>query len=107
MQQPIDWVDEAVQSLHAAADRADGLGSADLFSTWSAMADQIRLVAYSLDPLSGPGRPRPRPSVGDCLTAALEALDRVGPLTRPSDLPLWEWHVREIRDLVDRLGALP
>ena len=107
MQQPIDWVDEAVQSLHAAADRADRLGSADVFSTWAAMADQIRLVAYGLDPLSGPGRPRPSPSVADCLTAALEALDRVGPLPTPSDLPLWEWHVREIRDLVERLGALP
>jgi len=107
VQQPIDWVDEAVQSLHAAADRADRLGSADVFSTWAAMADQIRLVAYGLGPLSSSGEPRPWTSVDEGLTAALESLDRVDPLTGGSDLPLWEWHVREIRDLVDRLGALP
>jgi len=107
MQKPINWVDEAVQSLHAAADRADVLGSADVFSSWAAMAGQIGLVASGLDPLAAPTIRRPWASVDDGLTAALEALDRIGPLDGADDLALWEWHVQEIRDLVERLATLP
>jgi len=107
MQKSINWVDEAVQSLHAAADRAERLGSADVFSTWGAMAGQIRLVASGLDPLAAPTVRRPWTSVDDGLTAALEAMDRIGPLDGTDDLALWEWHVREIRDLVERLATRP
>jgi len=107
MQKPINWVDEAVQSLHAAADRADVLGSADVLSAWGAMAGQIRLVAAGLDPLSVPTVRRPWTSVDDCLTAALEAMDRIGPHDGADDLALWEWHIQEIRGLVERLSARP
>lgn len=107
MRQTMDWVAEAVQSLHAAAAEAEHLGQADVFSTWAAVADQIRLLAAGLDPVAVPGEPRPWSSVNDCLTAALEALDRVTSLDGPADLGLWEWHVREVRDLADRLEAHP
>ncbi len=107
MRQSIDWVAEAVQSLHAAAAHADRLGQADVFSSWAAMANQIRLVAAGLDPVAVRGEARPWSSVNECLTAALEALDRVTYLDGGADLGLWEWHVREVRDLADRLDALP
>ena len=103
MRQSTDWIAHAVQSLHTAARRADELGAGDVFSSWAAMADQIRLVASGLDPAAIPGEPRPWPSVPECLTAALEALDRVGPPDGPDDLRLWEWHLREVRDLAARL----
>ena len=103
MRQSIDWVEQAVQSLHTAARRADELAAGDVFSSWAAMADQIRLVASGLDPAATPGEPRPWPSVRECLTAALEALDRVGPPDGPDDLRLWQWHLREVRDLAERL----
>ncbi len=77
MRQTIDWVAEAVQSLLAAAALADDRGHADVFSRWGAMADQIRLVVSGLDPVAVPGEARPWSSVNGCLTAALEALDRV------------------------------
>ena len=105
MRQSIDWVEQAVQSLHTAARRADELAAGDVFSSWAAMADQIRLVASGLDPAATPGEPRPWPSVRECLTAALEALDRVGPPDGPDDLRLWEWHLREVADLAERLGT--
>lgn len=81
MQQPIDWVDEAVQALHAAADRVDRLGSADVFSTWAAMADQIRLVAYGLDPLD--------PAITTWRVRALssDGLDQENPNGNPVDGP--------------------
>jgi len=107
MRQSIDWVAEAVQSLHAAAAQAEHLGQADVFSSWAAMADQIRLLAAGLDPVAVPGETRPWSTVTDCLTAALEALDRVTTFDGAADLGLWEWHVREVRDLADRLEALP
>ena len=104
MRQSIDWVEQAVQSLHTAARRADDLAAGDVFSSWAALADQIRLVASGLNPAATPGEPRPWPSVRECLTAALEALDRVGPPDGPDDLRLWQWHLREVRDLAERLG---
>ena len=105
MRQSIDWVEQAVQSLHTAARHADDLAADDVFSSWAAMADQIRLVASGLDPAAIPGEPRPWPSVPECLTAALEALDRVGPPDGPDDLRLWQWHLREVSDLAARLGT--
>ncbi len=107
MRQSVDWVAEAVQSLHAAAAHADHLGQADVFSSWRAMADQIRLVAAGLDPLAPHPVTSHWPTVSAALTAALEALDRVTALDGPTDLALWEWHVREVRDLADRLEARP
>jgi hypothetical protein len=103
MRQSIDWVAEAVQSLHTAASRADELGAGEVFSSWGALADQIRLVASGLDPAGIPGERRPWPSVREGLTAALEALDRVGPPDGPDDLRLWQWHLREVSDLAARL----
>ena len=103
MRQSIDWVEQAVQSLHTAARHADDLAADDVFSSWAAMADQIRLVASGLNPAATPGEPRPWPSVRECLTAALEALDRVGPPDGPDDLRLWQWHLREVADLAARL----
>lgn len=106
MRHTIDWVAEAVQSLHTAARRADDLAAGDVFSSWAALADQIRLVAAGLDPLSVPGQPRPWLSVGESLTAAVEALDRVAPTNGDDDLRLWEWHARQVRDLTERLASL-
>ena len=105
MRQSIDWVEQAVQSLHTAARHADELAAGDVFSSWAAMADQIRLVASGLDPVASPGEGRAWPSVRECLTAALEALDRVGPPDGPDDLRLWHWHLREVADLAERLEA--
>lgn len=107
MRQTIDWVTEAAQSLQTAAVHADRLGQADLFSGWAAMADQIRLIAAGLDPVAVPHETSPWPSVSDGLTAALDALDRVTILDGPADLGLWEWHVREVRDLAVQLETLP
>ena len=103
MPQSIDWVEQAVQSLHTAASRADELAAGDVFSSWAALADQIRLVASGVDPAATPGERRPWPSVREGLTAALQALDRVGPPDGPDDLRLWQWHLREVADLADRL----
>lgn len=55
MRQTIDWVAESVQSLLAAAALADDRGHDDVFSSWGAVADQIRLVASGLDPVAVPG----------------------------------------------------
>jgi len=107
MRQTIDWVAESVQSLLAAAALADDRGHDDVFSRWGAVADQIRLVASGLDPVAVPGESRPWSSVNGCLTAALEALDRVTTLDGATDLALWEWHVREVHDLADWLEDLP
>lgn len=114
MRQRIDWVAEAAQTLQTAAIHADHLadqhGQDDVFSGWAALADQIRLVAAGLDPAAVPHRTAPWPTVNDCLTAALDALERVTGPDGPdglTDLGLWEWHLREVRDLTTQLEALP
>ena len=64
----------ALTHLHTAADRAEALAGGDIFSAWSALAGQIRLVAGSIDPTVYPIQPPSTSSVHDCLTQALNAL---------------------------------
>lgn len=95
-----DPVAHALTRLHEAAAKADALGQGDFFSTWSAFASQIRLVAGAIDPTVWPTPPPPTSSVHDCLTQALQALDRTPP---GPDLLMWIWHVSELRRLAEQV----
>ena len=94
----------ALTHLHTAADKAEALAEGDVYSAWSALAGQIRLVAGAIDPTVYPIQPPSTSSVHDCLTWALDALEAApaGP-----DLLMWIWHVSELRRLADQLTTLP
>ncbi len=95
---------QASTHLHLAADGAEALAVGDIFSAWSALAGQIRLVASAIDPTVYPLQPPSTSSVQNCLTRALNALDEApaGP-----DVLIWIWHVSELRRLTDQLTTLP
>ncbi len=94
----------ALTHLHTAADKAEALADGDIYSAWSALASQIRLVAGAIDPTVYPIQPPSTSSVHDCLTRALDALDT--PSAGP-DLLIWIWHVVELRRLADQLATRP
>jgi hypothetical protein len=97
-----DLLDLAAGHLHAAADKAETLGSDDAFSDWHDLASQARLTASGVS--HSPRRTAtPDTSLTAELTAALRVLDTVPIETGPPDLLLWAWHIRELRNLAERM----
>jgi hypothetical protein len=93
-------LDQAAGHLHAAADRADLLAGADTFSEWHDVASQVRLTASGLSHSPVPISEQAA-SITDALTSALEVLDTIPVDTRPADLLLWVWHIRELHQFAD------
>lgn len=94
----------ALTQLHTAADNAEAIAGGDIFSAWSALAGQIRLVAGAIDPTAYAIQPPSTSSVHDCLTQAIDAL---GEASAGPDVLIWIWHVSELRRLADQLTTLP
>jgi len=94
----------ALTHLHTAADRAEALAGGDIFSAWSALAGQIRLVAGVIDPTVYPLQRPSTSSVHNCLTRAIDALDEA---SAEPDVLIWVWQVGELRRLAGQLTTLP
>ena len=104
-------LDKAAGHLSAAAQHADSLTDPDADGPsppWSALADQLRLVAAGLSPTAPPTEITPRPfGIPDHLEAALASLDKIAPLDGPSDLQLWAWRIVDLRSVLDTMGGRP
>lgn len=92
-------LEEAAGQLHAAAEFAEALGGADVFSEWHGLASQISLTAAGVS--HDPAAPTQYPStVSARLRTAIDTLNGITPLLGPPDLALWIWHIRELLHLV-------
>lgn len=101
---PADPVADALTHLHTAADTAETLAAGGIFSPWSALAGQIRLVAGTIDSTVWHLQSPSTSSIHDTLTQALDALDAA---PADTDVLIWIWHVSELRRLGDQLTTLP
>ena len=88
-------LDLAAAELHAAAALADHHAGGDLFSPWTALSGQLRLVAAGLDP-APVANAQPRPTAGSHIGAALDRLDDLDAESRPTDLDFWRRHVKHL-----------
>lgn len=97
---------EALSHLYSAAAHADELADGDLFSPWTALTDQIRLVAAGINATVMPFNTRiTTGSVHQDIAEALAALDadRSG---NPDHL-MWLSHLHELRRITAGLPAGP
>jgi len=100
---PEALLDDAAGHLQAAADFAEARGGSDVFSEWHGLAGQISLTASGVSHF--PAVPaQPPASISEGLTAAIDTLECIAPLSGPPDLVLWIWHVRELLRLALEMG---
>jgi hypothetical protein len=96
-----ELINRTAGHLHAAAGAARALGGDDPMSVWHGLAGQLEFAAVGL----APGfQPEPGPvgwTVAEHIRDAAASLESIAPLHGPPDLPMWAWHIGELRRLAE------